>query len=216
MYTETVSDAVWELLTRLNSVPEMKFCYLAGGTALALQLGHRRSEDLGFFTAKVLDDLFLKIETSLEDLDILVVNQSPDHMELMLQSVKVDFIHERIALKHPPNPILPQAGNLRAADPRDIGRMKLLSVASRGSKKDFIDLYCLTRKIQPLKELITTAMGEDSGVRYSKLVFLKGLVDFEDADKEVDPVMVWDVDWEEIKKTLKSEVKGIADEIQSE
>ncbi len=100
------------------------------------------------------------------------------------------------------------------ADPRDIGRMKILSIGSRGSKKDFVDLYCLTRKVIPLGSLLTLAMEEDHGVRYSKLLFLKGLVDFEEADRDADLRLLWDIGWEEVKQGLTDEVRQIAEKIQ--
>ncbi|MBW2046977.1 MAG: hypothetical protein JRJ09_00410 [Deltaproteobacteria bacterium] len=50
---------------------------------------------------------------------------------------------------------------------------------SRGRRKDFVDLFCLTRDTIDLSSLIALSMEENLGVRYSKLLFLKGLVDFE-------------------------------------
>jgi hypothetical protein len=213
MYTETISDAIWELLRRLNSIPDMESSYLAGGTALALQLGHRRSEDLDFFVTEEFNDLSFKQNIQLERLDTLVVNQTPNHTEMMIQSIKVDFVRERIPLKFPLEPIHPQTPSLKMADSRDIGRMKIISTGSRGSKKDFVDLYCLTRKAMTLESLIMMAMEEDRGLKYSKLLFLKGLVDFEEAEREGDLAMIWDINWEEVKDGLMEDVRKIAKKI---
>ena len=214
MYTETISDPLWELLRRLNPIPDMTYSYLGGGTALALQLGHRRSEDLDFFVTEEFNDLSFKQNIQLERLDTLVVNQTPNHTEMMIQSIKVDFVRERIPLKFPLKPIHPETQRLNMADSRDIGRMKIISIGSRGSKKDFVDLYCLTRKIMTLESLIMMAMEEDRGLKYSKLLFLKGLVDFEEAEQEGDLTMIRDIDWEEVKNSLIEEVKEIAKKIQ--
>jgi len=192
----------------------MKTCYLGGGTALSLQLGHRISEDLDFFVVEEFDHLSFETAIKSKSLDTLVLNHSFGHTELIIQSVKVDLIRERIPLQFPPKPIDSQMANLRMADPRDIGRMKILSIGSRGSKKDFVDLYCLTRKVIPLYSLLTLAMEEDHGVRYSKLLFLKGLVDFEEADREADLRLLWDIGWEEVKQGLTDEVRQIAETIQ--
>ena len=213
MYPEAISDSLWELLRRLNRISDMKFCYLGGGTALALQLAHRRSDDLDLFVTEEFDDLSFRRKIQLEGLDTLVVNQSPNHMELMIQSIKVDLLREWISLKFPLKSIHPSTDNLRMADSRDIGRMKIMSIGSRGSKKDFVDLYCLTREIITLDSLIVTTMEEDRGVKYSKLLFLKGLVDFEEAEREGDLDMIWDIDWEEVKRSLIEEVKKIAKKI---
>jgi len=192
----------------------MSFCYLGGGTALALQLAHRRSDDLDFFVTEEFDDLSFTRNIQLEELDTLVINQSSQHTELMIQSTKVDLIRERVPLKFPLKFIHPETENLRMADARDIGRMKIISIGSRGSKKDFVDLYCLTREIITLESLIAMATEEDRGIKYSKLLFLKGLVDFEEAEKEVDLKMIWDTGWEEVKRSLIEEVKKIAKKIQ--
>jgi hypothetical protein len=191
----------------------MTYSYLGGGTALALQLGHRRSEDLDFFVTEEFNDLSFKQNIQLERLDTLVVNQTPNHTEMMIQSIKVDFVRERIPLKFPLKPIHPQTQRLNMADSRDIGRMKIISIGSRGSKKDFVDLYCLTRKIMTLESLIMMAMEEDRGLKYSKLLFLKGLVDFEEAEREGDLAMIWDIGWEEVKDGLMEDVKKIAKKI---
>lgn len=214
MYAKAISDSLWELLRRLNRISDMSFCYLGGGTALALQLAHRRSDDLDFFVTEEFDDLSFTRNIQLEELDTLVINQSSQHTELMIQSTKVDLIRERVPLKFPLKFIHPETENLRMADARDIGRMKIISIGSRGSKKDFVDLYCLTREIITLESLIAMATEEDRGIKYSKLLFLKGLVDFEEAEKEVDLKMIWDTGWEEVKRSLIEEVKKIAKKIQ--
>ena len=216
MYPETISDPIWELLKRLNLVPDMSFSYLGGGTALALQLGHRKSDDLDFFVTEEFDDLSFRRNVQLEGLDTLVVNQTPNHTELMNQSIRLDFIKERIPLKFPLKTLHRQTENIMIADPKDIGRMKIMAIGSRGSKKDFIDLYCLTRKIITLESLIMVAIEENRGVKYSKFLFLKGLVDFEEAEREGHLAMIWGISWEEVKSSLIEEVKKIAKKVQEE
>jgi len=191
----------------------MKLSYLGGGTALALVFEHRRSEDLDFFLMEGFDDLAFKKAIQTRGMASTVVNQTHDHSELIIQSIKVDLIRERIPLKFPLKPVGFNIKNLKMADPRDIGRMKIMSIGSRGNKKDFVDLYCLTRKIIPLESLLALAMEEDHGIRYSKLLFLKGLVDFEEADQEGKLPILWDISWEEVKKSLTDEVKHIAEKI---
>ena len=210
MYTEAISDPLWGLLKRLSAFPDMKFAYLGGGTALSLQLGHRVSEDLDFFLIDKFDELAFMRSIQRSGLDTLVINQTSNHTQLMIQSSKVDLIQSRMPLKFTLKAIHPETANLKMADAKDIGRMKIMAIGSRGSKKDFVDLYCLTREIIPLESLIAMAMEEDRGIRYSKLLFLKGLVDFEEADLEGDVSMIWDKSWGEIKRSLKEEVKEIA------
>lgn len=213
MRSKAISDSLWDLLLRLNSITEMKLSYLGGRTALALVLEHRRSEDLDFFLIEGFDDLAFKKAIQTRGMASTVVNQTHDHSELIIQSIKVDLIRERIPLRFPLKPVDSNIKNLNMADPRDIGRMKIMTIGSRGNKKDFVDLYCLTRKIIPLESLLALAMEEDHGIRYSKLLFLKGLVDFEEADQEGKLPILWDISWEEMKKSLTDEVKHIAEKI---
>lgn len=173
MYSEAISDSVWDLLHRLNSISQMKSCYLGGGTALALQLGHRISEDLDFFVVEEFDHLSFERAIKSKGLDTLVLNQTFGHTELIIQSVKVDLIRERIPLKFSLKPIDSRIANLKMADPKDIGRMKILSIGSRGSKKDF-----------------------------------------EEADRDADLTLIWDIEWEEVKQCLTDEVRQIAGKIQ--
>ena len=191
----------------------MKSCYLGGRTALALQLGHRISEDLDYFVVEEFDHLSFEIAIKSKDLDTLVLNQTFGHTELIIQSVRVDMMREWIPLIFSLKPIDSRIANLKMADSKDIERMKILSIGSRGSKKDFVDLYCLTREVIPLESLLTLAMEEDHGVRYSKLLFLKGLVDFEEADRDADLTLIWDIGWEEVKQSLTNDVRQIAGKI---
>ena len=213
MYTQTISNALWQLLKSLDRFPELKSGYLGGGTALALQLGHRRSDDLDFFVPETFSISALLRELGKKEPAITVLNQTPRHTELAIQSLKVDLIQEQIPLTHPTLSIHSEIRDLKMADAVDIGLMKLLTIGSRGGRKDFIDLFCLTTNTMSLKSLIALSIEENRGVKYSKLLFLKGLVDFEAADQEPDPVMFWDVTWDNVKKCLISEVKQIASEI---
>lgn len=210
MHPETLPDSLWALLPRLDRIPGISHAYLGGGSALALFLGHRKSEDLDFFLPEDFDEADFLNRARLEKLDILLLHQTSAHTVLLVDRVKVDLIKERMPLKFPLQPLHPQMTNLKMADPRDIGRMKILSIGSRGNRKDFIDLFCLTREIIPLESLLAMAMEESPGIKYSKLHFLKGIVDFGEADLQSEPVMIWTMSWAEIKKALLEEVKEIA------
>jgi hypothetical protein len=95
------------------------------------------------------------------------------------------------------------------ADIKDIGRMKLHFIAGCGGKKDFLDLYCLTRSAVALDELLDIVAKEQEMLRFSRVPFLKGLIDFEEAEREAPPVMSWKIDWGEVKAGLTEEVKSV-------
>ncbi|MBN1847583.1 MAG: nucleotidyl transferase AbiEii/AbiGii toxin family protein [Deltaproteobacteria bacterium] len=213
MHSEAISEPLWGLLKKIDENTDMRATYLGGGSGLAFQLGHRISEDLDFYVRRGFDSFALEEILQRNGFNILILNQTPRHTEWMVESIKVDWINEIIPLKFPLKTLSPDIKNIRVADPRDIGRMKILAISSRGSKKDYIDLYCITREIMTLESLISLAMEHDKGVKYSKLLFLKGLVDFEEADREENPSMILEISWEEVKDSLKQEVKRIAAEI---
>jgi hypothetical protein len=209
MHREAIPDPVWRLLLGLSGLKSMQSFYLAGGTALALQLGHRVSADLDFFVPK--DYEFSNLTDEIQNLDVnaTIISQTSHHCELILGSIKVDYLRERISLRFPLKTVVSEGGTIQMADPVDIGRMKLLSIASRGGKKDFIDLHCLTWTLISLEELLTLVLEEQGTIRFNRLLFLKGLVDFEEAEKEAQPIMLWEIDWNKVKEDIGEEVKRI-------
>ncbi len=206
MYFETISKSMHELLVVFAHCSWSGDCYLAGGTALALQLGHRSSEDLDFVVPQ--GTVVSHFEGVMNGLNkpAIVVSKSQNHLQCIVESIKVDFIQEQLPLRFPLIPLSGQLKGLSMADGRDIGCMKLLSISSRGSKKDFIDLYCITRKLISLKSLVQLVIGLERHVQYSRLLFLKGIVDFEDAEGDPEPSMLWGIRWEEVKARLTEEV----------
>jgi len=193
----------------LDHRPFFRSCYLGGGTALALQLGHRRSHDLDFFHDR--DTSVSPSEFS--EMQVHVLRDDDSQKTLMLDGIKVDFIAEMIPLQHPLLALDPALIHIKMADIFDIGRMKLLVVGSRGSKKDFVDLFCLTRNALPLRNLLETTIAIARGIRYSKMLFLKALIDFEAAESDADPDMLWEVTWQEVKENLTSEIMEIAKQL---
>jgi len=168
MHTETISDALWQLIRLLDRSIALKGSYLGGGTALAL----RKSDDLGFFVPEPFDATLPLQELRNAETAITVLTQTSRHTKLVIQSSKVDIIREQIAVTRPVKSIHPEIRYLKIADAVDIGRMKLLTIGSRGGKKDFVDLYCLTREKISLGMLIAQSIEENQGVRYSNLLFI--------------------------------------------
>jgi Nucleotidyl transferase AbiEii toxin, Type IV TA system len=209
MYREAIPDPVWRLLLGLSGLNTMQSAYLAGGTALAIQLGHRISADLDFFAPQDIDYPALLDEIRELGINAVVIGRTPKHCELVVGAIRVDCLRERIPLRFALKSVVSEGGSFRMADMIDIGRMKLHSIAGRGGKKDFFDLYCLTRSAISLEELLKLAAEEQGTLRFSRLLFLKGLIDFEEAEREAPPVMLWKTDWEQVKAGLTDEVKQI-------
>ncbi len=88
----------------------------------------------------------------------------------------------------------------------DIACMKVTAISSRGSKKDFIDLYFILQKFS-LEDIFKKLESKFKGVNYQKLHLLKSISYFFDADKDPDPDMIEAIDWEKVKSYLESKVK---------
>ncbi len=170
-------------------------CYLAGGTALALQLGHRRSVDLDFFFNEPIKRMFLPlIEKKLQSSAALLVNTA-DELTVTILGVKITCLYYPFTLLEPviPTTVIPLAGV------RDLASMKAYALGRRQSLKDYVDLYViLTRGLISLPVLLA-----DSKVKYGDLfndrVFLEQLLYTADLEPEAIDWLVPKVEVEEIK-----------------
>ncbi|MEX2405620.1 MAG: nucleotidyl transferase AbiEii/AbiGii toxin family protein [Candidatus Paceibacterota bacterium] len=148
--------------------------YLAGGTALALQIGHRISVDLDFFSSDpIKKNLLQQVEGLLGDKFSLEtrVNNSGE-LTLVVDDVKVTFLHYPFCLLFD----LERTDGLSFLSPKEIGVTKAYTIGRRGEYKDYIDLYFLLKqKHTTLVELMTLAEQKYSQAFNSKL-FLEQLL----------------------------------------
>lgn len=194
MYKEAIDKQtrrVWRKIAKSGIADNF---YLAGGTALAVHCGHRKSIDLDFFSPEDFSTSDLKRQLP-QIGKIVLLGEADGTLHITVDHVKVSFFRYRYNLLFPPV----KFEGLKLADERDIAAMKLDAVSSRGSKKDFIDIYELLRKYT-LLELIEFFQNKYTGIRYNILHILKNIVYFNDADGEPSPVMLKDIDWNVINK----------------
>jgi len=174
--------------------------YLSGGTALSLQLGHRESEDLDFFTQQEFNPELL--QTKLATLGYLNnVEIEKNTLNLFLNEVKLQFLYYPYQLLQ--NPVLYQ--NISISSVLDVACTKLITISSRGSKKDFIDLFVILQSFT-LNFLFESLDKKYKGINYNHLHIIKSLVFFEDADIQPMPRLHIDTNWEEIKKIITQKV----------
>ena len=192
LQTRTIEPDTLGLLKSLMSKPYLNHYYLVGGTALALQLGHRFSIDLDLFT-HVKIDRNLWVNQLKEDFEVEIEVDSPIFFITYINGVKVDFVNVPY---QPTCPMLTTQG-VRLLDIRDIAPMKLNAITQRGSKKDFYDIYFLFKKIR-LDDMLT-AYAEKFKIQ-NMFQVLKSLTYFGDAEEFSDPV-VFDkkISWHKIK-----------------
>ena len=175
--------------------------YLSGGTALALQLGHRESDDLDFFRQEdfdpsAIEQQLLKI-SNLEETEL-----ARGTLNSFLRGVKLQFLHYPYELIKPT--FLWSGLNLSSLE--DIACTKMQTIGMRGSKKDFIDLFFLLKHFT-LSNLFELMQRKYRQINYSQTHVLKSLVYFEDAEQQPMPRMHQEVSWVEIKRTMVETVK---------
>ena len=203
MFRETINQETKLVLEKITQTDLGGKFYLAGGTALAIQLGHRESIDLDWFCQDVFSNQTVKYELS-ELGDLQITSEEDGTVNGVLDDVKVSFFRYRY---EPMFPLLDIDG-VNLADERDIAAMKIDAMSSRGSKKDFIDIYFLLKKYS-LEELIEFFEKKYHGIDYNKLHILKSLVYFVDADMEPMPKMIEKIDWEDVKNGIRKKVNAL-------
>ncbi|OHA23265.1 MAG: hypothetical protein A3G52_00695 [Candidatus Taylorbacteria bacterium RIFCSPLOWO2_12_FULL_43_20] len=184
--------------------------YLAGGTALALQTGHRKSVDLDFFT----------IEKDFTATDVLshFVNVPSWKTEMdrkntiygSFEGAKVSFIAYPFFV---PKTEYVHFGSIRIIQPRDIAVMKIIAVSQRGRKRDFFDLYWTAHHLETLEETIRRLPEQYPSVAHDYHHILKALVYFDDAESDPDPELNFNVDWKEVKSFFEKEIPLILNKL---
>ncbi len=195
LYYDTIDTPTLELLRRLLAIPSFSSLRLAGGTSLALQYGHRKSVDIDLFGSMALDgDTLSSILSEVGEVKRLN-NRVNIHM-YSIDGVKVDIVN----YPYPWIDALYIKDGLRLASDKDIGAMKLAAITGRGTKKDFIDLYELLQHYS-LSELI--GFYEQKYPDGSVFLVMKSLVYFEDADAEIEPLLLRSYSWEHVKMHIE-------------
>jgi len=175
--------------------------YLAGGTALALHLGHRRSGDFDFFRGK--DFLPQDLLSSLRETGMVrVLQEATGTLTVMLREVPTSFFRYDYPLLRP---LHESPWSLSLADPEDIAAMKLAALAGRGSRKDFVDLYVYTREVAPLEQTFSRFREKYRGVSVDAYHLVRSLTFFEDAEAEPMPEMLVPLAWDQITAFFRAE-----------
>jgi hypothetical protein len=168
--------------------------YLAGGTGLALQFGHRRSLDLDFFIPEHFEeDAFLQRLQVVDGFSLAA--KAPYTLHATVKEAKVSFLGYAYPVLFPAAPFQ----GVAVADPRDIACMKVSAIASHGTKRDFIDLYVCAQRYG-LKDILGLFDRKYAKVDFSALHILKSLTFFEDAEKDPMPHMLETIEWESVKQ----------------
>ena len=140
------------MLRSLASMAAERDMYLAGGTALAIQVGHRRSVDLDWFSPSAIEPMALAADLKSAGIPFQVTDVDEGTLHGKAGGVKLSFLEYRYPDLVPPIQ-WPDYG-VRLAALEDLACMKLSAVGGRGSKKDFIDIFALGRETFSLDQML--------------------------------------------------------------
>ncbi len=201
MFTKTLHTETKSLLEKIGKLKIHDNFYLAGGTALSLQLGHRTSVDLDFFSKSEIDIESLKEVLSNNNLKYHITNESLGTLDLVIDNVKISFLE----YKYPLINDLISYNNIYLCSTLDIACMKITAISSRGSKKDFYDIWAILKEYS-ITDIFDALRKKYTDVEYSTAHLLKSLTYFKDAESEPEPVMIVDTNWEEVKRDITKKV----------
>lgn len=208
MFEKVLSPTAKKSLAVLAEIPVIKSAYLAGGTALALQLGHRYSYDFDFFTAEKFDERTV-VQQLAEVLPDFKLEQETWRTVLgFIKNVKFSLFFYKYPLLFP----VREFKELKLADAKDIAAMKVAAISDRGTKRDFIDLYFLLKEkhIASIEKALDMYEAKFGKLSQNKFHIIKSLGYFDDAEQEKMPQMIKRVLWKDVKLFFAREQKRIA------
>lgn len=207
MFQKGLSQSTRQNLAILAKIPDISSFYLAGGTAIALNLGHRLSFDLDFFTQKAFSGsgLARKIQ---EYGNFSLEQVLEDTLLGKLNGEKVSFFLYQYPLLKPRK----SWKKIYIASLSDLAAMKIEAIGGRGRKRDFIDLYFISRKIS-IRSTLYLYDKKYKALASNLPHLIKSLGYFEDAEEDEMPQMLEQISWEGIKEFFTKEVKKISQEL---
>lgn len=200
--------------TQQTVLPRLDFLantpiYMGGGTALALQLGHRTSVDFDLYNPEKFDvqslrKLFLK-----KIPETKVLNEHPNGtLQLNIGSVDVSVFYH-------PYPLIGQLVEfqpVKLASLEDISASKIAAIVQRARQRDFVDIYYLSQKLG-FDKVLDSAFEKFPWYGDSPGIVLTSLTYFSEADKdpEANRVKLFDtgLTWDKVKDFIKYSVSHL-------
>ncbi len=208
MFEQVIPKMAQNALAILGKSKLLKSSYLAGGSGLALQIGHRISIDLDFFTGQefsartmVRKLVGLPLDFQLERIDWGTILG-------YLGKTKFSLFFYEYPLLADTEKFL----DINVASIKDIAVMKLAAIAERGTKRDFVDLYFILakEKVLTLAETFQLYDRKFRLLRQNKAHLLKAITYFADAQETDVPKMLKTIEWKEVKEFFERETKYLA------
>ena len=177
MFLKALKSEQQKIFERLKHFPEF---YLAGGTALALQIGHRISVDFDFFSEKEISPGLLdKLRKIFKDFKVEAVINHSEQLSVNVNKIKIDFVKYNF----PPLMDLSEFWGIKFLSIPEIAAAKAYTIGRRITFKDYIDLYFILRgKFVFLRNLIAICKKKYKG-EFNERLFLEQLISLEEAEE---------------------------------
>jgi len=201
MYWEILDQDRIKLLKEIVSIVDIGEYYMAGGTALSLQLGLRKSVDFDFFVPHQFnsDQLYLQLKQICPNGISSVNIDGKGTCDVIMKNVQVSFFEYPYKTLYEYN-FDQEIPKLALASIGDIAAMKALAIGGRGSKKDFFDLYEIIRQTNYTIDQLVIDLYNKYGQNRDLSYIAMGLNYFEEADAEILPETFVKYDWNQIKE----------------
>lgn len=178
MYHNVLSPERLTLFAKLRQFPRF---YLAGGTALALQLGHRQSIDFDCFSSDpISESLLADVERVYADATVVPVVNYADELTVRVAETKLTFLTY-------PFPLLDDLVDLDGMPALGIAELavtKAYTIGRRGALKDYVDLYTIVKGGHATLQEISDRATRKYGDRFNARLFLEQLVWLKDIEDE--------------------------------
>ncbi|MBI2611582.1 nucleotidyl transferase AbiEii/AbiGii toxin family protein [Candidatus Gottesmanbacteria bacterium] len=181
--------------------------YMAGGTALALQIGHRTSLDFDIYSKSRFErnTIYNLLKNHFAEKDIIPVTLTKNTFIGKIDNINLSvFYYQYPLLKNPQ-----KTTSIALASLEDIASMKLIAIIQRPAKRDYIDVYYLLKTFS-IDEMFSFASQKYQN--FNPYLALRALSYFEDIEKESlekrgIKILDHSFSWQKIKEDITSKVK---------
>lgn len=201
IYFNTVSESLLRLVKNISDDLSFQNFRLGGGTALALQIGHRKSLDADFIAEDSFDkeEITAVIENAFAD--VKDIHRGEHGIFCKINDIKVDFL----TWKRPFIRNAVKEGSLRMLHVEEIAAMKVFAITRRGEKKDYVDIAELLWQysLEQLMEFYSERHPENDIATAARF-----LVSYTDIENQPMPDVLHGMSWEDCKAVLQESVKS--------
>lgn len=180
--------------------------FLVGGTAITVYLTQRQSLDLGWFCQAKFDhpmDFVQKLRRA--GIEFTTTQVAEGTLHGLVDDIQVSFWLFTYPFLAPL--VYWEQFGIYLASLEDLAAMKLAAIAQRGSRKDFYDLYALGESVFSLEQMLVFYQRKFAIADVGHVLY--GLVYFDDAEAEADPILLKPLAWEVVKRSIQTWVKQI-------